>query len=61
MKFDKRTVPFEDTNWVLIEISTQNITSNRKSSKTLDRHSQRNSKFNDIGLQLLLWIRKSTS
>jgi len=36
MKFDKRTVPFEDTNLSVIEISTRNtcITSNRKSSKT---------------------------
>ena len=34
MKFDKRTVPFEDTNWSVIEISKGNITSNRQSSKT---------------------------
>jgi len=30
MKFDKRIVAFEDTNWFVIEISTRNITSNRK-------------------------------
>jgi len=57
MKFDKRTVPFEDTNWSVIEISTRNVTSNRKSSKTWVRAKE----IRYSTKERLLWRRKSTS
>jgi len=55
-KFYKRTVAFENTNWYVIEISTRNITSNRKSSKTWVRAKE----IRNSTKELLLWRRKST-
>ena len=57
MKFDKRTVPFEDTNWSVIETSKRNTTSNRKSSKPWVRAKA----IRNSTKERLLWRRKSTS
>jgi len=57
MKFYKLTVAFEHTNWYVIEISTRNVTSNRKSSKTWVRDKE----IWNSTKELLLWRRKSTS